>query len=360
MKIWQIMNYQLLLDHLTCGMIDERAHPSFPELSILNYSKDATWANKWDDVLCKCRGLIYNNLSGEIVARPFEKFFNYGQPGAAEFALTDMLTATDKADGSLGILYKNPLGNYEIATRGSFASEQAVMADNIYYQKYHGTWIPRSGVTYLFEIVYPENRIVLDYGDMSDLILIGIVDIQSGRSEDILADMSWPGPKVSSHRATLEEILKWEPRENAEGYVLWKSTTDERAKIKQEDYLLLHKLMTNTSEKHIWETLASGVDPMLRFADAPDEFHDWIKVVARDLRVQFDTIYEAVVERHAAIRMSLPEYFSRKQFAEAAFKQNDELLPLVFMLEDDKNVAKKIWQKIKPIGGNTMRRVENE
>jgi putative RNA ligase len=37
-------------------------------------------------------------------------------------------------------------------------------------------------MTVLVEIVYPANRIVLDYGGLDDLILLGAVDIATGRT----------------------------------------------------------------------------------------------------------------------------------------------------------------------------------
>lgn len=36
----------------------------------------------------------------------------------------------------------------------------------------YSAWTPPTGHTVLFEIIYPENRIVVDYGEMEDLVLL--------------------------------------------------------------------------------------------------------------------------------------------------------------------------------------------
>jgi RNA ligase len=152
MRIGQMFDMELFDACVSEGHVNIQTHPIFPELSIANYSQTAVWEGVWNEVTLACRGLIFNNTTDEIIARPFKKFFNLGQEGAAQFGMQDKLVAIDKMDGSLGILYKNSYGHYEIATRGSFASEQAKMASKIYYLKYHGTWRPRVGVTYLFMV----------------------------------------------------------------------------------------------------------------------------------------------------------------------------------------------------------------
>ena len=87
---------------------------------------------------------------------------------------------TDKADGLLGVLVPVPWGGQDVvATRGRWGSEQAAVATRMWQEKYDGG-LSRTRWTYLYEIVYPENRIVLNYEGLHDLILLGAVDIRSG------------------------------------------------------------------------------------------------------------------------------------------------------------------------------------
>ena len=68
------------------GYIRQQFHPAEP-LAILNYTHQAAYDNLWNDATKVCRGLIYNLETLEVVARPFPKFFNWGQPEAPVLAL---------------------------------------------------------------------------------------------------------------------------------------------------------------------------------------------------------------------------------------------------------------------------------
>ena len=64
-------------NYLKAGWVQVQHHQEFP-LDIYNYTRATVHENKWDAVTSKCRGIIVNRDTGEIVARPFEKFHNYG------------------------------------------------------------------------------------------------------------------------------------------------------------------------------------------------------------------------------------------------------------------------------------------
>lgn len=109
---------------------------------------------------------------------------NYGQPGAPETTLDTLVRVTTKHDGSLGIFwsYGNSLG---IATRGSFTSDQALHASELIltdeYSEDRGEALSVCDTeTYIVEIVYPSNRIVLSYGDEDRLYPLGYVSHLSG------------------------------------------------------------------------------------------------------------------------------------------------------------------------------------
>ena len=57
------------------GLIFKQTHPTL-DLTIWNYSQKVQYEKLWDEVTVQCRGLVTNS-KGEIVARPFKKFFNY-------------------------------------------------------------------------------------------------------------------------------------------------------------------------------------------------------------------------------------------------------------------------------------------
>src|SRR5262249_10985093 len=157
---------------------------------------------------------------------------------APVISLDTPVEVTDKADGSLGIIYPTPDG-YAVATRGSFTSDQAVRATEILRRRYPG-WVPPEDHTVLVQIVYPENRIVIDYQGMEDLILLGAVHVPSGRTLPP-AEVSWTGPVVQTFPyATFGAALAAPARANREGLVVHVPATGQRVKVKYEEYLRLH------------------------------------------------------------------------------------------------------------------------
>lgn len=362
MRLSDILDIREFNTMIAQKYVKTQTHPDFPELRIANYTDSAMWDQVWNDVTMTCRGLIFDVHTEEIIARPFKKFFNYEQEQAPTLDLQTRLHVTDKMDGSLGILYQQPDGNWAIATRGSFASDQALWATGFYESNYSGQWDPNPQLTYLFEIIYPSNRVVIDYGDLHDLVLIGAVDIASGRSISIeTAAEDWAGPvvPVMYRDETLETILSLPPRSNAEGFVLWEPRSDSRIKIKYEDYKRLHRFLTNTSEKHVWEVMMSGEDPRVVFAEAPDEFHDWLKEVINKYEILYSHEFEGAKYEFSRIVDDLGDEFSRKDFAEKA--KGNPYQSHLFKMLDGKSIDEIIWRALKPVGvGSTVRLVSSD
>lgn len=370
-KIDGIFDMDELASNIAEKYVKEQTHPDFPELRILNYTDACMWDGVWNDVTTKARGVIYNAETGEVLARPFPKFFNSDQEQAPKWSLLTPVQVMDKMDGSLGILYVDPTGESAIATRGSFASDQAIWATNLYREKYAGRWSPDDQYTYLFEIIYPENRIVIDYEDMEDIVLLGAVSKETGRSVQVLcaAEMTdWPGPVVDvlwteeDESSSFMHVLALPDLENREGYVVWNPATDERVKIKFDEYKRLHKLLTGISERKIWEILASGEENLSVFEAAPDEFHDWIREVVQNLKnkyfwIELEALY---LWRKIQIALGNPGAYSRKEFAEMVLTAPREYQGMLFSLEDGKSIDEPIWKKIRPEGGATFRRVSTD
>ncbi len=56
------------------GLLYKQTHPTLP-LTIWNYTPAVQYGEKWDEVTLQCRGLV-TGTEGDVVARPFKKFFN--------------------------------------------------------------------------------------------------------------------------------------------------------------------------------------------------------------------------------------------------------------------------------------------
>ena len=325
------------------GYVSLREHPDY-NLHILNYTPKSQFEHHWNDVTMACRGLIRNN-NGNVVARPWNKFFNLGERNQ-QFQFDEKVEVYDKLDGSLGILYPTPDG-YAVSTRGSFASDQAIHATEVFRNKYSDTVVP-GDYTFLFEIIYKSNRIVLDYGDMDDLVLLGAVHTENGYyygSKMAQALLEWSGPVAEQLPIeTLSEALEFTDRPNAEGFVVKYHNT--LVKVKQPDYLVMHRLRFNMTPLSIWANLMEGTDVADIVSPLPDEFQDEILDIAAQLNDQFTVLNKEIVADWRKVEHLKDD---RKSFAQAVsgMKHRGPL----FSLLDGRGYSEYIWKQIRPDGG---------
>jgi RNA ligase len=367
-----------LAEMLDQGYVRRQEHPSMP-LVIYNYTEKAAYDREWNDVTRQCRGLIVNAMTGAVAARPFPKFFNYGEHDEATLSLDEPVTITDKMDGSLGILYRGTDGKLAIATRGSFASEQAIHATALLRDRYAGAfdyWAADEEFTHLFEIVYPDNRIVVDYGATDDLFYLANVHIASGRTQGPVPGNGWPGPLATVFEGgTLGQALSMEPRPNAEGIVVHYWHSGLRIKIKQDDYVALHRILTMTTARTVWEYLAVdacrdlivapkhwgsrlAIDPA-RAAEilavgpdwlakltggVPDEFHGWLRSTISGIAARVDGQRTYLETEAGALREA--HGGDRKAFALAVKDHTDA--GALFLLLDGKDITFYLWKAAYP------------
>ncbi len=335
------------------GLVREQVHPSEP-LRILNYTEKAQWEQEWDEVTLNCRGLIVNDL-GQVVARPFRKFFNYGQDQAGPLDLSAKAAVVDKLDGSLGIAFPTTAG-FAIATRGSFTSTQAIHATEVLNRCYP-EFLPPEGVTVLFEIVYPENRIVCDYGGADDLFLLGGVDIATGQVLGPDEVYGWTGPAARVFTApTLADALAMPPRPGAEGLVVRLVESGQMVKLKQEDYLNWHAIVTSLNARVVWEALGSGKTVAEICEPLPDELWRWVADLAGDLLMRADMRYHATEATYDGVREKLDQLhqggWQRKEFALAVTKwvEDTSVRAWLFNLLDGRDPRPAIWKSLRPSG----------
>lgn len=327
--------------YIVQGFVRAEQHPSLP-LTIYNYTAKTQFDRKWTDVTKACRGLILHD-DGRVIARPFPKFFNFDELSRSWNPPSKTFTVTTKEDGCLGILYRTPDG-VAMATRGSFVGPQAIRATQMIQQYADLPW-DTDRFTYLFEVIYPENKIVVDYGKDERLVLLAVIETKTGKDVD-LPDwfpncvQSWPD-------YTDLGMLKSLATPNAEGFVIrFKNGT--RVKVKFDEYVRLHKLYSGINERTIWEYLSEGKDLDELIDAVPDELHQWVRDTATRIEDDFYRIVGDVSIEHydparpqTDDRKVLAEYFSRCKY------------PHVHWLSHDGNrqkANKAIWDLVKPKG----------
>lgn len=359
---------------IEAGHVTRKQHPDLP-LSIYTYTRECQYGHIWTPVTMACRGLIADDASGAIVAYPFPKIFVTAMHGVHDFApplpTDEPFEIFEKADGSLIILFHYD-GRWHAASKGSFTSEQAQWAQ----QRIDAADLSRldPALTYLAEAIYPGNRIVVDYRDREDLVLLAAYRPADG-TEELLSTVAphWTGIGpvacswgLSSDLAELEQLalasktIDGDPAGGTEeeGYVI-RYASGQRAKIKLSAYLVLHKLFTGTNERTIWEVLASGQDPAVLFDTVPDEFADWARNIAMRLASEHGQIVAEVHADFGEVISQLPPIYDRKSFALLAKETKHR--SALFLLVDGRldAVAAWAWKQIKPRGDKPFKTDED-
>ena len=332
------MENKLLKQMIDEGYVNKNKHKK-ENLFVYNYTKKTQYDSIWNEVTIAHRGLITDE-KGNVLARPFSKFFNLEElEGKKIDAPKESFEVYEKLDGSLGILYwieDKPF----IATRGSFDSDQAIHGTKILHKKYSHLFNKLDKTkTYLFEIIYPKNRIVIDYGKYDDLVLLSIRETKTG--EDLpLEDIGFPLVKKYDGENDFNKLKKLN-KDNEEGFVI-KFESGMRVKIKFEEYVRLHRILTNISNKSIWELLSKGEGLGELIEKVPDEFFDWVMKTKNELVESYDKIESQCKKEFKSEK----EFESRKEFAEYVKKQKYPVI--LFKINDGKDYSEYLWKLIRP------------
>lgn len=319
---------------ISLGYVSRRKHPE-ENLYILNYTAKTQYEGLWNETTMSCRGLVVDS-SNNIRARCFRKFFNYEEVRSevdSRISQGLSFSVTEKMDGSLGILYwvgDNPF----VATRGSFDSPQALKANQILRSRpCQGL---RRDLTYLVEILYPSNRICVDYGNLEDLILLSSIHTESG--EEVTCEHH---PFRHVDRIVPEgDFLSMKAKNlpNREGFVV-RFSDGFRFKIKFDDYVRLHSLIFSVSSKSLWRLLSSGESIPLELL--PDEVHKWVRKEEKTIRDK----YEFLVGEASSVFSSI-KHLPRKEFAAEALRYRYS--SLLFSMLDGKPYEQMAWKMVEP------------
>ena len=343
------------MKHILDKMVEEgwlisQVHPTL-DLTIYNYSQKTQYESWWNEHTLMCRGLVLNS-KGKIVARPFSKFFNWEEV-KDKVPVDESYEVYEKMDGSLGIFFwyaddATELLHPVFASRGSFTSEQAAKGWQMLQKlPYHDL---AYGHTHLFEIIYPSNRIVVDYGAEERLVLLSIISTQDG--------VEIPRMDIEVHLGDLFELVKvyhypknWsqlkssiEP--NKEGFVV-RFSSGFRMKIKFEEYVRLHRILTQVSNIDIWECMMQS-KPLTHILDrVPDEFYSWVRdwenaisfaYAAKDLDAQ--NLFNRLCEEAPPTR--------KEQALWIQSNAPQKYHSILFNKLDGKSFSQMIWKMIRP------------
>lgn len=389
MDIAELFSLADLETAISAGHVTRKPHPSLP-ISILTYTRSAQYERVWNRVTTRCRGLVADDETGRIVAHCLPKFFNVGEHASGQPyapALPDEpFEVYDKVDGSLALVF-HYADKWRVASKGSFISEQATWAQRRLDAKDTSALTP--GVTYLAEILYPQNRIVVDYGDRRDLVLLAAFGADGAELPLAEAAPDWAaiGSVVTVWPAmSLDELTKLTESNtlpggraatgtDAEGFVL-RFASGVRAKAKIAEYVRLHKVLTGVTERDIWRShgierfagtaakrLAQGLGlsvaelggvksaggrPLEALLEqVPDEFDTWVRGVVARLEDEAAAHARAIDEAYASVAHLAAD---RGAFARAVktLPVDREVRSALFLRLDGKSTDLLVWRHVRP------------
>jgi len=223
--------------------------------TVINYN--VMMADTFDcNIRRECRGIIFDTATGEIIRRPFHKFFNVNEREETQDNVVDLSQShaiLEKLDGSMiapfvvndQLIWGTKMGATEVAE----PVEDFVLLHENYSQ--FARFLIRRGYTPIFEWCSRKQRIVLDYKE-DQLILTAIRDLTTGRY------MSWDLVTNTADQYFIPVVGKWETGidmdnktmssfvryvrdlEDVEGFVV-RFSDGHMLKLKCHWYLQIHK-----------------------------------------------------------------------------------------------------------------------
>lgn len=335
------------------------------------YTQKCQWEKKWDEHTTIARGMVTLD-NGIVISRPFPKFFNLGEPESEPITWTDNITVTEKIDGSI-IIVSFHNGCMILNSKGSFTSIHADFARNWIVDnmsKWMEKEIERSKSgserwTYLFEAIFPEvdNIKVINYGDRADLTLLAVINVNTG-TEWSYNMMKLTGGIIGVgvvKRYPFDDLnlliknCKQGSILDGEGIVLHFNPSGKRIKVKSDEYIRLHRLVSHTSRKHILDVLMKGDDVESIYVSLPDELFTEIKKIVKELKDEFNSIKL----RAQAVTDTVKPLLTKKEQALylLARPELSDIKNIVFEMLEGKDGTKSIWSIIRK---NTKDNVEKE
>lgn len=338
----------------------------------LNYDQIAS--KKGCKLTQECRGLIITpiELKGPVVpneplgntrvlARSFDRFFNYGDTECARIDFLDPTTRFyEKLDGTLCMLYYDDIGSkWCLGTRKVPEANLPI--------KYHSKGITFRDLflsalenfdlittklsrrsTYMFELTAPDNQILVKHTEPK-ATLIGVRDRDTGEEADPIWEakmISIPGPTlycispIKSLQELIEEISKKDPL-SFEGIVVCDRNFN-RVKLKTPPYLALSRLKNKllSSDRNITALVLSGTLKDHIFEILPEELGNRAKELQEGLKratEKYERIYQESWEA-ASKEHTYGSREHRKAFALHA-KDHFNLGSLFYRYDLEENVS---------------------
>jgi RNA ligase len=321
------------------------------DLVIYNYTQKTMNEDHWDSITLTSRGSIYNQTTGSIVAIAWPKFFNLNEQESTrvdKLPWSEGFEVYEKLDGSLGVLYRHQ-GQLKISTRGSFYSPQSAVATEM-LKKYDMHNVP-DNVTLLFEIIYPENKIIINYNTLTELFVIGGFNLDTREElsriqlENIAANCRLPIAKM--YDMTFNDLMTFQKHpifQNKEGFVV-KFRNGQRVKIKANAYIDIMKVASGATPLNVWTYIVENtVDDYIQ--NIAEEIKESVVAIKTRILTQKQFLIDFANKKYKELGL---ENLEKKEAAAIVMNiKTPELQKLLFCIMNKKPMDLIVMNMIKP------------
>ena len=307
----------------------------------------------------ECRGIIFDSKTGDIIRRPFHKFFNVNEREETQDHVVDLSRdhgILEKLDGSMiapfivngEMIWGTKMGATDVAK-----PVEEFVKNNPQYSEFQ--YLIGSGFTPIFEWCSRKQRIVLDYNE-DQLILTALRDMKTGQymSYDSLVSIanSLGVPVVHAYapRTDMKAFLEYvRDMEDVEGFVI-RFNDGHMLKLKCHWYIQIHKakeailqdrnIVELILEEHLDDVKAHlPAEDRDRLTQFESDINKAINISVSDIRIELDSLICNGVDR--------------KTFATGRAQEIDGYCrPIIFRLFGRTDVSK---EEIRELVCNTVR-----
>jgi len=321
LKVQEFLSENSLDDLKERYAIKIKRHPYFQNL--VHFSYDMLNSPLGEPIVQECRGLILDQDDNwKVVAFPYRKFFNYGEPHAAQIDWNSA-QVFEKLDGTLIILYKYD-GVWHVATTGTPDAGTNVNGfgfsfSDLFWRVWDGYRYPlpegMDDYTFMFELMTPYNQVVVRQNG-NRIVLHGMRNNHTLEEENprLAAALfryecvrSFDFHSIDEVVAAAEEL----DFQKQEGFVIVDAYYN-RLKVKNPKYVFYHHIKSSFSIKKAVDIIRKGES-----AEFISYFPELAEMVHR-----IEQRYDELVHRANGLYELYKDIESDKEFARYALQHD--------------------------------------
>ena len=216
-------------------------------------------------------------------------------------------------------------------------------------------------VTFLCEIIYPENRIIVDYGNKEELVLLGALTKLEGVESDSSLKMASVSSGMRMARKyefnSIDEIIEKQSQLGTmeEGFVV-RFEDGERVKFKSAEYLKVARLLSELTPLNFWKAMKDGIVQQEIIQEIPEEFRPEVDRIKGGLEASYILTEQEIREDYKYAIESIGGLFDlsedRKKLGLFIKEHGSELKhpTAMFPMLLENSVDKYIMREIRPKG----------